>query len=207
MHEVLTGNLVPPPVDTTAPVITAPSSMSVVAASSNSIGAVVTFTATATDTNPASPAVTCTPASGSTFALGSTTVTCLAADAANNHATSTFIVNVTAPAASTTPNNNPTGTTPAVTITKNGTTTITLTGSDADVGDTLVFATSSNPTHGSLSGTAPTLTYTPTTDYTGSDFFTYTVGDGKATTTATTTITSMTHYYHSSSRQRRHIKQ
>ncbi len=175
-----------PVADITPPVITAPSSMNVVATSSTSVGAVVTFTATAADTNPVAPVVTCTPASGSTFALGNTTVTCVANDAANNFATSTFVVNVTAPAA---PNNAPTGTTQPVSLSKNGTATITLTGSDADAGDTLVFATSSNPAHGSLSGTAPSLSYAPTTDYVGSDFFIYTVGDGKATTTATTTIT------------------
>ena len=39
-------------------------------------GAVVTFTATATDTVDGSITPVCTPASGSTFALGPTTVTC-----------------------------------------------------------------------------------------------------------------------------------
>src|SRR5262245_12688313 len=39
-------------------------------------GAVVTYTATATDANPTNPVVTCVPASGSTFAIGLTTVSC-----------------------------------------------------------------------------------------------------------------------------------
>ena len=43
-------------------------------------GAVVTFTATATDTSTATSTPTCAPASGSTFALGPTTVTCTATD-------------------------------------------------------------------------------------------------------------------------------
>jgi hypothetical protein len=38
--------------------------------------------------------VTCTPASGSVFGMGSNTVTCKAKDAHNNEATSTFHVNV-----------------------------------------------------------------------------------------------------------------
>ena len=43
----------------------------------------------------ASPAVSCTPASGSTFAIGDTVVTCAAADAAGNVATGSFTVSVT----------------------------------------------------------------------------------------------------------------
>jgi hypothetical protein len=39
--------------------------------------------------------VTCTPASGSTFAVGDTVVTCAAADAAGNVATGSFVVTVT----------------------------------------------------------------------------------------------------------------
>ena len=55
----------------------------------------MTFTATATDTvAPASPDVTCTPASGTTFALGATTVNCSATDAAGNEATGSFTVTV-----------------------------------------------------------------------------------------------------------------
>ncbi len=56
--------------------------------------AVVTFASpTATD-NCSVSSVVCTPASGSTFASGSTTVTCVATDAAGNTASSTFIVTV-----------------------------------------------------------------------------------------------------------------
>ena len=54
---------------------------------------------------------------------------------------------------------------------------ITVTGSDAD-GDTLTFAVASGPTSGVLSGTAPNLTYTPNSGYSGSDSFTYTANDG-----------------------------
>jgi peptidoglycan/xylan/chitin deacetylase (PgdA/CDA1 family) len=86
--------------DTIPPTITLPSNpMEVVATSSTSVGAVATFSASASDTNPTNPTVSCNPTSGSTFPLGNTTVTCSASDAANNTTTSTFVVHVTAPAA------------------------------------------------------------------------------------------------------------
>ena len=56
---------------------------------------------------------------------------------------------------------------------------ITLAATDAD-GDALTF-TAGTPVHGVLSGTAPNLNYTPATDYTGADQFTFTANDGKAT--------------------------
>ncbi len=66
---------------------------------------------------------------------------------------------------------------------------LTLTGSDVD-GDGLSFAVSSGPLHGSLSGTAPDLTYTPDAGYEGVDSFSFTVNDGLATSaSATVTIT------------------
>ncbi|KPJ64960.1 hypothetical protein AMJ44_11695 [candidate division WOR-1 bacterium DG_54_3] len=54
---------------------------------------------------------------------------------------------------------------------------ITLTADDAD-GDSLTYAVASNPSHGSLSGAAPNLTYMPSTNYNGSDSFTFKVNDG-----------------------------
>jgi len=59
---------------------------------------------------------------------------------------------------------------------------ITLSGSDAD-GDTLSFALASQPTHGTLTGTPPNLTYTPEAAYHGADSFTFTVSDGVAAST------------------------
>ena len=55
----------------------------------------ISFTTTATDAVTTSPTVNCTPASGSTFPVGDTVVTCAAADAAGNVATGTFTVTVT----------------------------------------------------------------------------------------------------------------
>ena len=54
---------------------------------------------------------------------------------------------------------------------------MTLTGADAD-GDPLSFAVMSTPAHGTLSGTAPNVVYTPAADYNGTDAFTFVVADG-----------------------------
>ena len=57
-------------------------------------GAVVDFEATATDAIDAAPDVQCTPASGSSFALGATDVSCTAADASGNTSSGGFTVTV-----------------------------------------------------------------------------------------------------------------
>ena len=54
---------------------------------------------------------------------------------------------------------------------------VTLTGSD-NCNDPLTYAVLTQPAHGVLTGTAPNLTYTPATDYTGADSFTFKVNDG-----------------------------
>src|SRR5262249_31796706 len=54
----------------------------------------VTYTATASDLVDGTIAPTCAPASGSTFPLGTTTVSCSATDAHSNTATGTFKVTV-----------------------------------------------------------------------------------------------------------------
>jgi hypothetical protein len=78
--------------DSTAPVISL--SGNVTAEATSAAGAVVTFAVTATDDTDGSVAVTTAPASGSVFALGTTTVTATARDAAGNVATKTFSVTV-----------------------------------------------------------------------------------------------------------------
>ncbi len=57
-------------------------------------GAIVSFAASASDAADGSVAVACTPASGSMFAIGVTTVTCAAADAAGNSASRAFTVTI-----------------------------------------------------------------------------------------------------------------
>ncbi len=53
---------------------------------------------------------------------------------------------------------------------------VVLGGTDQD-GDTLSFAVTGQPAHGTLSGTAPNLTYTPAPDFNGDDSFTFTASD------------------------------
>ena len=55
--------------------------------------------------------------------------------------------------------------------------TLTLTGTDVD-GDPLSFAVVTPPSHGSLAGTAPNLTYVPAADFNGSDSFEFKTNDG-----------------------------
>jgi len=75
------------------PTIVCPPSMTVNATSPS--GAVVNFPlATASDNCPASLTRSCAPASGSTFAIGTTTDTCTADDGSGNTATCTFTVKV-----------------------------------------------------------------------------------------------------------------
>ncbi|RYD21304.1 MAG: tandem-95 repeat protein [Verrucomicrobiaceae bacterium] len=54
---------------------------------------------------------------------------------------------------------------------------IVLTGSDRD-GNSLTYTVVSGPSNGSLSGTAPNLTYTPAANFSGNDSFTFRVNDG-----------------------------
>ena len=80
--------------DTVAPTLTVPANISGVIATS-AAGAIVSYTASATDLVDATPTVACTPASGATFAVGTTTVTCTATDdALNASAAKTFTVTV-----------------------------------------------------------------------------------------------------------------
>ncbi|OGZ08325.1 MAG: hypothetical protein A2762_06285 [Candidatus Lloydbacteria bacterium RIFCSPHIGHO2_01_FULL_54_11] len=87
--------IVIPPSDTTPPTIALHDDVSAEATSGS--GAIVTYNSPATSDNvdPAGTAM-CTPASGSTFVLGNTLVTCTATDVAGNSATpTTFTVTVT----------------------------------------------------------------------------------------------------------------
>ncbi|NTW95804.1 MAG: tandem-95 repeat protein [Erysipelotrichaceae bacterium] len=66
---------------------------------------------------------------------------------------------------------------------------ITLTGSDVN-GDPLLYTVLTQPTHGTLSGTAPAVHYVPAANYFGIDTFTFSVNDGLLdSSVATVTIT------------------
>ena len=75
-------------------------------------------------------------------------------------------------------NDAPTATAQQVTTDEDTAKAIVLTGADID-GDALTFMVVTPPAHGTLSGTAPNLTYTPALDYNGPDSFTFKVNDGK----------------------------
>jgi hypothetical protein len=78
--------------DGVLPVVTVPTALTVEA--TGATGAAVTFAATAADNIDETLTTTCLPASGAVFALGDTTVTCTATDAAGNIGTASFIVTV-----------------------------------------------------------------------------------------------------------------
>jgi hypothetical protein len=78
--------------DTTAPVLTLPTAMTVSAVGPS--GAPVAYAVSATDAVSGPATVTCSPASGATFPLGTTTVNCSAPDTHGNTATGSFTVTV-----------------------------------------------------------------------------------------------------------------
>jgi hypothetical protein len=67
-----------------------------------------------------------------------------------------------------------------MTLFENAPTNLTLTAHDAD-SDALDFQIVNPPAHGSLSGTPPDVTYTPSNNFAGLDAFTFAVTDNKAT--------------------------
>ena len=84
-----------------------------------------------------------------------------------------------------TPNHVPMADLQSVITAEDTVTVINLTGSDPD-GDTVVYSVVTVPSHGSLSGTAPNLTYSPNKNFSGPDSFTFKVNDGTADSALTT---------------------
>ncbi len=74
-------------------------------------------------------------------------------------------------------NDAPVANTQSVSVNEDESLSIVLTGSDVD-GDALTYVVTTQPQNGTLSGTAPNLTYTPNTNFNGSDSFTFTANDG-----------------------------
>ncbi|MFM7718670.1 MAG: Ig-like domain-containing protein [Actinomycetota bacterium] len=88
-------------------------------------------------------------------------------------------------------NRAPTATAQTLTTNTDTARAVTLSGIDPDA-DPLTFAVASGPSHGGLSGTAPNLTYTPASGWTGADAFTFTASDGALTSAAATvTVTTV----------------
>src|SRR5262249_8225146 len=80
--------------DNQSPTVTCPANL-VRSTDANHCSAVVSYTSPTVGDNCPNPTATCSPASGSTFVKGITTVTCTATDASSNTATCTFTVTVT----------------------------------------------------------------------------------------------------------------
>jgi uncharacterized protein len=78
--------------EATPPVLQLPANIT--AEATSPAGAIVNFNATATDAKDTNVVVTCTPASGSLFPFGATTVTCSATNSRNKTATGSFTVTV-----------------------------------------------------------------------------------------------------------------
>ncbi len=78
--------------DTTAPVVSVPSPITQTA--TNTSGAIVNFSVSATDIVDSFVQATCAPSSGSLFPVGSTIVNCSATDAQGNTGTASFKVTV-----------------------------------------------------------------------------------------------------------------
>jgi len=128
-----------------------------------------------------------------TAVVGSYTITYSAIDSAGNKAIKTRTVNVVDTHIPP-PNQTPTATPQNVTVNEDSSNnTITLAGLDSD-GNTLSYTVETQPSHGTLSGTAPNLTYTPTANYNGDDSFSFKVNDGlvdSATATVSITVSSV----------------
>lgn len=88
-----TGTFVVTVIDSRPPALTVPRDFTVVTTSPS--GEAVPYSASAVDLVDGEVEVTCAPPSGSTFALGTTTVTCSASDSRDNTATASFEVTVT----------------------------------------------------------------------------------------------------------------
>jgi hypothetical protein len=77
-------------------------------------------------------------------------------------------------------NDRPTAEAKTLTVAEDGSANAILSGFDLD-GDALTFAVSAPPAHGTLSGTAPNLVYSPAPDFNGADSFAYTAADAALT--------------------------
>ncbi|MHA3684048.1 HYR domain-containing protein [Leucobacter sp. HY1910] len=87
-----TGSFTVDVIDTTGPRITTQGPVRAVAEDAS--GSIVTYWVTASDLVEGARPVSCSPASGSRFPLGSTPVTCTSSDSRNNSSTATFTVHV-----------------------------------------------------------------------------------------------------------------
>jgi len=168
-------------VDSTKPVIAAHTSITTLATSPS--GASVTYTAPlATDNVDTTSEASCTPASGSTFPIGVTTVTCTKTDAAGNSATpKTFTVTV---------NKNPPVLDSIGNKTVNELTNLTFTAHATDVDSTPTYSLTNAPIGATIDSSTGAFNFTPT-EAQGPGTYTVTVSasDDSSTDSEIITIT------------------
>jgi len=152
----------------------------------------ITLAATDVDEDPLVFALLTRPAHGTVFGvppalsyqadagfLGSDSFTFSASDGQADSSAATIAITVQAG------NTPPVAEDQSLTIIQDKASALKLLASDAD-GNTLTYALLTQPAHGILSGTAPSLTYTPASGYAGNDAFTFRVSDGKASSNTAT---------------------
>jgi probable HAF family extracellular repeat protein len=189
--------------DTTPPTLLLPSPMMVLATSGS--GAAVTYSASAIDLVSTGVLANCTPLSGSTFSVGSTTVNCSASDGIGNTATGSFSVTVTPLPV----NHPPVAANDSIAIAHIGTSAVTVPATlgvlanDSDPDGNLITVVGAPKviTLTTANGTISTgtvnmnadgsFTYNPpNASFVGTRYFTYQVTDGQAVSnTATVTLT------------------
>ncbi len=84
-------------------------------------------------------------------------------------------------------NNPPTADSQSVMVEENSSVAVTLSGSDSD-GSIASYAVTGGPGNGSLTGTGANRVYTPNTDYSGADSFTFRVTDNEGAVSANGTV-------------------
>ena len=175
---------------------TAPTAIAQSVATAEDVAVSITLTASDPESDPLTFAVVSGPTNGTLSGAapnltytpnpnfnGADSFTFTASDAALTSAPATVSITVTAG------NDAPTAIAQSVATAEDVAVSITLTASDPE-SDPLTFAVVSGPTNGTLSGTAPNLTYTPNPNFNGADSFTFTASDAALTSApATVSIT------------------
>ena len=132
--------------------------------------------------NASTGTVTYTPTAGY---HGADSFTFSVSNGTNTSSTATVTISVAA--------GTPTANAQSVTTSQGTAAAITLAGSDPDVPALpLAYTVATGPTHGTLTGTAPSLTYTPAAGYYGADSFTFTVSNGVNTSAQATVSLTVT---------------
>ena len=103
--------------------------------------------------------------------FGETTITVNVSDDAGNATSRSFVLTVSSV------NDAPVAVAQSISTQEDVLTSIRLVSTDAE-GDPLTFQVVVDPTQGTLTGTAPNVTYTPNADANGSDSFSFTANDG-----------------------------